>query len=633
MSIETEILDGLTNLLGREALALKQFQDWFGGPADGGPNGDGMYPLTDGSGYTRMVPSPDRQILNMGSSGGGSLDPEGVAALPVAPPTDVTPNLQVIGVAPDGSPKRFTTNLFAARRTRDLAQATQLLGDEVLASWSPQRHAALGNGDAQLSVGEIAALIQGVANPKIGYGAKGDGRLAYDVSTVRDSDVVESLDGPFSPLDVGKHIWISNAGSNSSSLLNVQIVAYMDAQHIRIATPALTSRTRQFALWGTDDTVAMQNWINDLGGQGSFNFGRAGLLPEGVFITQTLRYGARMVIKGQGRSATSLALIPGGTGSAQLQNVNNRVDFPVIRDMTLMGNKFLTGNNKDGLRFTSVPGSDPTLPQTDPYPWFSDLDIDEPGSRGFFHLYRGGGNVQNVIVRQAGYYGIESQGYDMSYQNVSVAAARLTGIYFSRNNSAGNNLRSWYSFFNGTNPYQQNTGGIRDTNSPGNINWEDSCNLFLGSPQQITGGRSQESWGPSIVICGRGSYLADTRIDDTGCTYPAHSQGRSTLLSVRAAVMLVGARAHENFVKDLYVTPAVHRDDNYATHAIYSVGSETAGYPHSNFVSVREEIGMPPYYGAGVGDLAPGRIGTNNPDGWGNNAIYVNNRLLAGQEI
>lgn len=43
-----------------------QTSDWYGGAANGGPNGDGLFPLTDAVGVTRMVPSPAKvaQMIN-----------------------------------------------------------------------------------------------------------------------------------------------------------------------------------------------------------------------------------------------------------------------------------------------------------------------------------------------------------------------------------------------------------------------------------------------------------------------------------------------------------------------------------------------------------------------------------------
>lgn len=58
----TDIILRLDALLGRRNVQQQQINDWMAGSATGGPKGDGYYPLTDGSGYTRMVPSPAKAV-------------------------------------------------------------------------------------------------------------------------------------------------------------------------------------------------------------------------------------------------------------------------------------------------------------------------------------------------------------------------------------------------------------------------------------------------------------------------------------------------------------------------------------------------------------------------------------------
>ncbi len=52
-AVSTQAISGLNTL-------AEQTIDWFAGSADGGPDGDGLFPLTDTVGNTRMVPSPDK---------------------------------------------------------------------------------------------------------------------------------------------------------------------------------------------------------------------------------------------------------------------------------------------------------------------------------------------------------------------------------------------------------------------------------------------------------------------------------------------------------------------------------------------------------------------------------------------
>lgn len=60
MATQAEILERVSALLGRRDLSQVEHSDWMAGPASGGPAGDGLYPLTDGAGFTRFVASPEK---------------------------------------------------------------------------------------------------------------------------------------------------------------------------------------------------------------------------------------------------------------------------------------------------------------------------------------------------------------------------------------------------------------------------------------------------------------------------------------------------------------------------------------------------------------------------------------------
>jgi hypothetical protein len=215
-------------------------------------------------------------------------------------------------------------------------------------------------------------------------------------------------------------------------------------------------------------------------GASKYGFGRVGILPEGMFLTKGIFYGARMAIKGASRSGSILATIPGGTQTACLRNVNGDVDFPVIQDLTILGNKSIEFA-KSGFKFISKSGGTP-LPQVDPYPYFAAIEVHGAASYGWQHLNRGAGITREVTIRECGYYGLYSAGYDTQYSNIISAANRMTGIYFSRN-GAGNNMRGGISFFNGANAYAQSTGAPTDPNGL-HLNWEDAANMFIGGTGQ-----------------------------------------------------------------------------------------------------------------------------------------------------
>ncbi len=70
------ILAALQGLLGRRDISLQEFQNWEGGAVNGGPNGDGIYPLSDSTGLVRSVPCPAKIISSVNPS-----SPEGFGAI------------------------------------------------------------------------------------------------------------------------------------------------------------------------------------------------------------------------------------------------------------------------------------------------------------------------------------------------------------------------------------------------------------------------------------------------------------------------------------------------------------------------------------------------------------------------
>ena len=63
-----ELAGEIAAMVAKWAVREDQYDDWLGGSPNGGPNGDGKYPLTDSKGVTRLVESPARllQLLDDG---------------------------------------------------------------------------------------------------------------------------------------------------------------------------------------------------------------------------------------------------------------------------------------------------------------------------------------------------------------------------------------------------------------------------------------------------------------------------------------------------------------------------------------------------------------------------------------
>jgi hypothetical protein len=94
------------------------------------------------------------------------------------------------------------------------------------------------------------------------YGAKGDGIVVRDVSVTSGSAVINSAAGKFAAGDVGKHIMISGALSTANIPLLTTISSFQSATQVTLAAPATVTLSNLPAIWGTDDTSAIQQAID-----------------------------------------------------------------------------------------------------------------------------------------------------------------------------------------------------------------------------------------------------------------------------------------------------------------------------------------------------------------------------------
>ncbi len=91
------------------------------------------------------------------------------------------------------------------------------------------------------------------------YGAVGDGKaVTHAAATGGNSTLVDIDDKPWTPADVGKTLVFYNA--TYSPGLTTTIQSFTDSAHIVLAAAPVSSTTG-IAVWGTDDTAAIQNAI------------------------------------------------------------------------------------------------------------------------------------------------------------------------------------------------------------------------------------------------------------------------------------------------------------------------------------------------------------------------------------
>lgn len=124
----------------------------------------------------------------------------------------------------------------------------------------------------------LLSSIPSTIDPKNGdFGAKGDTRFVLDAVT-NGTNVVSSATAAFTPQDVGKLYDIFVFATASSIAVSGVITGYISPTQVQIDTTVAGGTGRCF-VFGTDDTVAIQNFINGVGprspyvGQKNLNFG------------------------------------------------------------------------------------------------------------------------------------------------------------------------------------------------------------------------------------------------------------------------------------------------------------------------------------------------------------------------
>jgi len=136
------------------------------------------------------------------------------------------------------------------------------------------------------------AAMQALGAPSIinvkHFGAKGDCRHVMDGAITRNSFQLNSASAIFTKADVGKAIYILDAGANiyqgkevryGNLPLDTSITQVVDLHTVLVRNAALNSVAGVSTTWGTDDSGAIQNAINLAGASG----GGTIFFPAGMF--------------------------------------------------------------------------------------------------------------------------------------------------------------------------------------------------------------------------------------------------------------------------------------------------------------------------------------------------------------
>jgi hypothetical protein len=599
-----QLLDKVTALLGRRDLSQAEFAAWFGGAADGGPAGDGLFPLTDSTGFTRMVPSPARQMTF-----GGGLTQAGVADLPVGAAGDIDGTVQILATGKAGAaPKRFSPFMFAARRTIDIDPIPNSEYAEYLSCLSSTGL------ERKIAVNALTRAFGDVIDPtRPPYNVKFDAQKIMGVTITQGSNVIYAENvvsagsnaGRFTQADIGKLAVVSNYSSDNGV---EGYIGQVDADGKRCRlftslsfnTPLNASngtRAYEQIIWGTDCTAGMQAAADAAEPRSYTGFGQV-VAVGGFTMIRRLRYGNISIV---GLSTTSCGFFqlasPGAqdpwiaakSGGGHYAN-GAKPHHWTLRNLTLFGQRY-TVPYSSFRRALEVQGA--TFDNTytgAPYALIEGVDIYDSRYDGFFGDGVFGGLMKDFRVFFSEQCGMRVGFYDLDGEGWHAEGNGYSGVYSTM---VGAQVSLVRCSFNGANA------------SAGNGHQHGSNYTEAGSGNIITNLRTQESWGHNLCITdldtngyrtggGNANSFYQVRFDDTGNVSSmlksdgSHYANPANLPDIRAMVMLYKTLPQDNYVscRDNTIelangSPHV-RTTNYATNAVGMIG-----YARNNEVTLR----------------------------------------------
>lgn len=559
--------------------AIDGYYGWAAGTATGGPNGDGYYPLpAPGAPGSILVPCPAK-IATIAEEGGApstQLTAAAVNQLPAATTSDGQEWYPA--VSPDGELRRYRPEMFASRKTADL----DVLPGSEYAEWlSCLSSTGL---ERKLAVSALTRAVGEVIDPtKPPYNVRYDFQKAKPSYATAGSHIIQTGDPVFSASDVGKLVNVGG-GSTGGALVGY-IGQVQDSTHIAIytdltfTTPATATATATNEMvWGTDNTVGLQQAFNDAEVASIYNTGRV-VLIGGMALASELRFGS-IAIVGLGATACGFAALA-KSGSQQPffadkitgRYATLRPDAYTLKGLSFMGQRYTQFYNTFRRNIEVRGGAFAAFRRGAPYARIEEIDT-------FESLWDGGafsgafaGQFNNIRAYFNAQCGLRMGFWDLNGQNWHVEANGGAGVLSLM---PGANVSTVRASYNGSGGGRIFTGGGYWPNQLG-ANWTE-----CGFGNTVTNLRMQESWGHSLVIARQdplnGASSAGSKnafflgtFDDTANIVPGHGGNNTRLPGVRAMVFISGNTAVNNTV-DLVTGSGQVQPTNYATNAYWDEG-------------------------------------------------------------
>lgn len=599
--------------------SVKLYREYQAGTVDGGPNGDGYYPLYDGLGGTYLAPCPRKMEEMAGADAGGLSQPE-VDALAEFLDSSIEPTIPV--TVPDGagrSLKKIGLYHFTRRMGPDLAAQSDLLNVEYIPGFlSTGQERRIAINAIRQQFGEIIDPTRSPYNVVYDY-RKGQGAA----SMANGSNVVElNANISFETNDVGKLIFVGNSNA-TVGVTGGYIGAILDPKHATIVTTkggstpvnATMVASNQDVIWGTDCTAGIQAAFNDAEPKSIYDKGRI-VYITGVCMVTHLEWGSISVV-GVAPTNCGFAHIPIQNDQRPMYQDKQTGVYATIKpsyythmNLGFFGNQYVQYWNSFRTLFQIYGGLSTNYRDSAPYSYIQNLDCWLAQWNGF-HMYGAfAGKADGLRAMFCAQNGIRSGLWDVNGHSWHAEGNGYAGIV---DYMAGANLTTLKCSYNGV-------GGA------GAFIYENGCNyLCLGTGGTITNLRVQESWGPNIVFssydplnaynnASRRNKFNQITIDDTGNIGAGKGVRPASLPPVRSMILFRGASVQENLIQlttgEFGVNPA-----QYATHGYFDMEG-----PSKNKVVLDTLAGItndPADWYNGNGSTIPGGTGAYVPGPWG----------------
>lgn len=576
MGVVTERFNQATSLL----------RAWSGGVANGGPDGDGKYPLSDAAGNTYLIECPAK-LVTMLSGGGMSL--EDIDALPDATEEDVglgSPDPIMIGIVGSG-PGRLLKSIprafITSPRTKDLLKFTGLLSDELIPSVRES------NGlERSIAVREIMRQSLGMLNP-LAYGVKNDAfSTRHCFNMENGDDVLNWSEAGFEVADVGKVVQVGGAFGGGVAGQGT-ILEYLDNENVRVSFTATSDAFLQDGNFGTLCTAQMQAALDAcFNPRGLYNYGAICMLPDGGVLTGALHYWPRTGLIGHGSRQSTLIRYNDSFLSNAFQHWDGDTNYwPITQYADGSYYYPIYPNAYKAPYYTGsyAPEIAPTLCNRigkDRWgdTWSTEGTVDGPAQRGFkvdsdFNVFndfaidgsrycstrfmpglefRGGLFSMREGVSTAPYAQVDPylRCRDLTlflhggvpFRTFGQCSGIISGIDSEENNICGYEHNAFDC--NISNCYFMGNNGPGIVAGGSNTNWTTmkisfnadgsndyywgpvggKANLYVtGIGHNFNNARIQESYGSNIAVMGEGCEFTGCHADDTGCVYPVHIAG------------------------------------------------------------------------------------------------------------